>query len=188
MMTMEPGGIIERGQTPMQPEPLSFDVEFVNLYPAVVRSLSLILGDRHTAEDMTQEAFVRALVRWSQFESAEHVRRFVFKTSVNLARSRLRHLKVVQSAPLGEGQTLSLVDATSAVDDRILIQRALLALSWRQRTCLILMDLADLDAKTVGRMLRIRPSTAYVHLHRARRELRQELRKDSAETMEERDG
>lgn len=48
-----------------------FDGFFDEYYGAVARSLALACGDRHAAEEATQEAFARALDRWRSVRAME---------------------------------------------------------------------------------------------------------------------
>ena len=54
-------------------------------------------------------------------------------------------------------------------------------LSPRQRACVVLVDYADLGPEKVAAALRMRASTARVHLTRGRRALRERLTMDDEE-------
>ena len=65
-----------------------FELLFRALYPRVLRSAHLMLGDRASAEDVAQEAFARLLARGAL--PPEDAERWVFKVGRNLAISRIR--------------------------------------------------------------------------------------------------
>src|SRR5690349_20631478 len=79
-----------------------FDGLFRGLYPRVLRSAHLFLGDRAAAEDVAQEAFARLLARGA-LEPA-HAEKWVFKVSRNLAISRQRAVK--RTLPLTEAEAM----------------------------------------------------------------------------------
>jgi len=50
----------------------------------------LLTGDRREAEDLAQEALVRAFERWSRVRSMANPPGYVYRTAINLNRNRLR--------------------------------------------------------------------------------------------------
>ena len=63
---------------------------------------------------------------------------------------------------------------------------ALAKLPYRQRACVVLVDLVDMDSTAVGRMLGISPNTVRVHVMRGRQVLRRVLGVAPAEVSDER--
>ena len=66
-----------------------FDEFFESTYPRVVRALTAGLGDRAEAEDAAQEAFAKALVRWSRVRTMERPDGWVFIVASRGARRAL---------------------------------------------------------------------------------------------------
>ena len=62
-------------------------------YPRVVGQLRLLTGDVATAEDVAQEAFVRAASRWGQLARYQHPEAWVRKTAFRLAVDGLRRAR-----------------------------------------------------------------------------------------------
>ena len=73
---------------------LTDDASFEEFYEANVRrvftALCLMTGDRHEAEEIAQEAFVRVFERWNRVGTLEDPTGYVFRVSMNVFRNRLR--------------------------------------------------------------------------------------------------
>jgi DNA-directed RNA polymerase specialized sigma24 family protein len=69
---------------------LEFDPFFHANFVTVARAAALVARDEGVGQEVAQEAFVRALQRWSDMASTDHARNFVYKVALNLARSHLR--------------------------------------------------------------------------------------------------
>lgn len=62
-------------------------------YPAVVSLVYGLSGSRAAAEDVAQEAFLRAHRDWRRVESMDSPEGWVRRVAMNLARSRWRRLR-----------------------------------------------------------------------------------------------
>ena len=142
-----------------------FDSMFAAEYAAVLRTVFLICHDTHLAQDITQEAFVELLRHWDKVSRYERpgawVRRVAIRKLVKAMRRdvRRREAEVTVDPPA----TLEPAD----VD----VLRAVRALPLRQRTAVVLHYFEDLSLHDVAEVLECSPSTAGVHLHRARARL-----------------
>jgi RNA polymerase sigma factor (sigma-70 family) len=151
----------------------SFDDAFRDLYPVVARTAGFVARDRQLGADIAQEAFVRLFERWDGIESDEHARNFVLRVAVNLAKS---HLRRRLAAPFGlHGPDRVVGDPSERSDAWLELADALGRLTPIQRACVVLVDYADLDSPSAGKVLGIADATVRVHLHRARRTLRAAL-------------
>jgi len=56
----------------------------------VLRTAFFYLGDRHLAEDVSQEVFLRAYRHWASFRGDSSVKTWLAKITVHLCRDRLR--------------------------------------------------------------------------------------------------
>jgi len=151
----------------------SFDDAFRALYPSVARTAGLVAHDAQLGADIAQEAFARLFQRWSRMTSDDHARNFVFRVTVNLAKS---HLRRRLASPFGlHGPEVRVADNTASTDAWISMAGALANLSAMQRVSVVLVDYADFDTPTVASILGIAESTVRVHLMRGRRSLRAAL-------------
>jgi len=64
----------------------------------VLRTAFFYLGDRHLAEDVSQEVFLRAYRHWTSFRGDGSVKAWLAKITVHLCRDRLR-LKSASEVP-----------------------------------------------------------------------------------------
>jgi RNA polymerase sigma-70 factor, ECF subfamily len=141
---------------------LEFDEFFASTYPAIVRSATLVVGDREVARELAQDAFVKALVHWKRVRGYKHPTAWVRTVAVRMAlRAKAR-----------EPARGALPD--SAVSDRVAdvdLLHVITQLSPMQRAAIALHYLDDLPVDEVASTLGCAPSTARVHLHRGRARL-----------------
>jgi RNA polymerase sigma factor (sigma-70 family) len=138
-------------------------------YPSLLRALFLVTGNRHEAEELAQETFVRAYERWGMVSRADNRAGYVYRMAINLYRSKLRRVaraarRTVKPPPEP--------DPIGALDDRDAIGRALGKLSERQREAVVMVEWLGLSHEDAGRALGISPITVRVRIHRARAVLR----------------
>ena len=154
-------------------QPASFEEFFVAEREALYGSLCLVTRNRHEAEELTQEAFVRVLERWDRVSELDDPRGYLYRTAMNAFRSRYRR------ALLAAKRTLGVAPADreiGAVDDRDEAVRALATLSPRQRAAVVLTDLLGFPSEEAASMLGIRASTLRMHASRAHAALKETMR------------
>jgi RNA polymerase sigma factor (sigma-70 family) len=158
-----------------QGAPGDFDDFFRAHFTAVARAAALVARDPATGQDLAQEAFARLFERWTDMVSEDHARNFVFRVSINLARSHLRkHVRLSLFGLTRSGEPAT-ADPSARSDDWLAIADALSALSPRQRACVVLIDYVDMDAAAAAKALGMGTGTVRVHLMRGRRTLRERL-------------
>jgi RNA polymerase sigma-70 factor (ECF subfamily) len=150
----------------------SFEGFFLQERSELFRTLCLITRDRHEAEDLTQDAFVRVLERWDRVGEMNDPRGYLYRTAMNALRSRYR--RAVAAAKRSVGM-LRPDDAFAAIDERDATMRALATLSSRQRAAVVLIDLLGFPSKEAARMLGIRASTVRMHVSRAHAALKETM-------------
>lgn len=116
------------------------DDRLVALYQAHasdgVRLAYVLTGSRETAEDITQEAFVRAGRRIVGIRNPQHAKAYLFRTIVNLARGQGRRLLSGRRA-LGRLQSPGPAHMP-AIEERDELWGELLTLPHRQRAAIFL--------------------------------------------------
>jgi RNA polymerase sigma-70 factor (ECF subfamily) len=118
-----------------------FESFFREHYPAVRRALVLGFGSIEAAEDATQEAFVRACVRWPRVREMERPAAWVYVTAVNVAKDEGRRTARHSMAQRRE-RAVERGDETARVIARLDIADALETLAPRQRLAVVLRYLA----------------------------------------------
>ena len=71
----------------------SFERFYTATYARLLRQLALVTGDRGDAEELLQEAFGRAALRWRRLSDYEAPEAWVRRVAMNLAAERARRLR-----------------------------------------------------------------------------------------------
>jgi len=153
--------------------PLDFEDFFAEHRSGLFGALWLVSRDRHEAEELTQDAFVKVWERWDRVRELEDPQGYLYRTGMNLFRNRRRRAglalrRAFRLAPAPD-------DQMQTVDDRDAIVRALGRLTPAQRAALVLMDLVGFTSEEAGRALGVRPSTVRVLAARGRTMFRQQI-------------
>ena len=152
---------------------------FERLYRQLVKGiygLALRLAnDRSEAEELTQEVFVRAWEGRARFATADHLRNWLRRVTVNEWINRARRHKAVPFDDEGEGPVATLAAPAAPPGTRLDLERALGLLSPRLRGVLVLFDVYGLDHAEIAATMGMTAAASKVQLHRARRRLRELL-------------
>lgn len=152
---------------------LRFEDFFEAVYPRLLQGAFLLVGDFAEAEDLAQEAMVRAYERWYRVRSMESPAGYVFRTALNLRRKALRRLAARRRGRLGS--EVPPPDPAAVAEARDLVERVLASLPQSQREALVLVDLIGMDAREAGSVLGIQPESVRVRVHRARKAVQANL-------------
>jgi RNA polymerase sigma factor (sigma-70 family) len=141
---------------------------------AVVQLAYALTGSRTAAEDIAQEAFVRAFRYWDRLAGTEHRRAWVRRVAANLAVSWLRR-KLVEARALGRlgAQRTTTLDSLPAPHEEF--WRAVRALPRRQAQSIALHYLEDHSVRDVASILGCAEGTVKAHPFKARRTLARRL-------------
>lgn len=137
----------------------------------LLRTACLVTGDAHRGEDLLQTALAKAYGSWSRVRSAEHPPAYVRRLMINAHLSWVRRLsnseRVLDSMPeVGGG------DPQSAHADTDELRRALLRLSPRVRTAVVLRYVEDLSEADAAQVMGCSRSTVNNHVTRGLAALR----------------
>lgn len=141
-------------------------------YAALLRSAILLTGNRHTAEDLVQEALLRTYSAWHRVEVIGAAEAYTRTTMVRLLiKDRRRRWS-------GEIPTAELPDRPGGwIDERtalvVTVRDALRQLPMDQRLVLVLRYLEDLSEAEVARVLGCRVGTVKSRTSRAIAKLRE---------------
>jgi RNA polymerase sigma factor (sigma-70 family) len=131
-----------------------------------------ILKDREIAEEIVQEAFVRAWLSPRTPRELPEFERWFFRTIINLVRDHQR--REVRWLGLLPRLSAPVQESSPATGDPA-IRGALDRLSPREREAVYLRFFSDLAYEEVGVTMGLRESTARVLVHRAMDKLRRYL-------------
>lgn len=152
---------------------LSFEEFYEATFRRLFTALCLVTGNRHEAEEIAQDAFLRVFERWDRVGRLEDPTGYLFRVSMNVFRSRYRR------ASLGLRRTLLLAPSgmndLAAVEDRDQVVRLLRGLDPQQRAAVLLTAILDYSAEEAGRMLGLRASSVRSLTTRARARMKQRV-------------
>jgi RNA polymerase sigma-70 factor, ECF subfamily len=136
-------------------------------FAAVYRAAYALSGDRSLAEDATQEAFARALIRWRHLGREPWAGGWVMTTALNFTRRQMRK----RPQPAERERRPAETDAEALID----LRRAVRTLPARQQTAVVLHYLMDLPLEEVAGAMGCKEGTVKAHLARARGALERRL-------------
>lgn len=153
---------------------------YFSSFDVLVRSARLLVDDISTASDVVQEAFVKALNAQPKFENSDALA--YMKTAVmNQARSTLRKRGVsrkhLSSVAIEDTNVASKTDDELPID-AVIIQKALCALSDRQRECVMLSHTYSMTHKEIAIQLGISEGSVKQHLSRGLKNLSDALKEE----------
>jgi RNA polymerase sigma-70 factor (ECF subfamily) len=138
-------------------------------------ALRLAAGDVAEAEEITQEAWIRAVGRFPAFEWRARLSTWLVSITVNCARERWRAAGTVErldaELPVADRE---LEDTPARID----VERALAQLPPRYREVVVLHELEGYTHEEIAELLGIEPGTSKSQLHHARRRLRTLIQED----------
>jgi RNA polymerase sigma-70 factor (ECF subfamily) len=134
-----------------------------------------MVGSVHDAQDLTQEAFIKALQRQDQLKDEQKAAHWLSRIATNTALDFLRRGRRVAFVELGEAPERQLESAEDALlrgEQRDWLAAGLERLTPRERAALVLRDVEDLPAEEVARRLGCSRATVRSHIANARIKIR----------------
>jgi RNA polymerase sigma-70 factor, ECF subfamily len=156
----------------------SFAAFYTASYRRLLGQLFAVTGDLAEAENVLQEAYARAFVRWSRVRAYDLPEAWVRRVALNLAGMAAKRLRRRAAALLRLGPP-PVVPALSP--DLLDLDHALRALPLGQRQVIVLHHLVGLRVDEVARELRLSSGTVKSRLARGRRALAELLAGDPQE-------
>lgn len=143
-----------------------------------------VAGSREEAEDVVQEAFVQAFLKLASFHQQSAFYTWLYRVAFNIAISRRRRHKVEVSVEQHrETAGVEPLEDGEAPEERILreeraelVASALKQLSDEHRAILVLREMEGCCYETISEILDLPVGTVRSRLHRARLQLRDELK------------
>lgn len=139
------------------------------------------------AQDLTQEAFIKALQRQEQLKDLEKATHWLSRIATNTAIDFLRRSGRVNFTDLDDAPQASLRSHAESAEQRVLraeyrqhLEAGLDLLTGRERLALLLRDVEDLPAEEVADRLGCSKATVRSHIANARVKLRRFMKKGLA--------
>jgi RNA polymerase sigma-70 factor (ECF subfamily) len=141
-------------------------------HPRLLATMTIVTRDLHTAQDITAEAFARALAAWHRVSGMDSPTGWTYRVALNLARRRARRAaleerllrRVAPASSLHEGDGFPAEHAIELWD-------AVRALPPRAREAIALRYTAGLSEAEVAAAMKVAVGTASATLASARRAL-----------------
>ena len=144
-----------------------FETYVAARYDALLRTAYLLTGHHHDAEDLLQQALVKAVGAWGRMDEPDaYVRTVLVRTNISRWRRR-RWREVSTDLPRDVGVT------DDGAEDRLMLQRALGVLAPRQRAVIVLRYYEDLTEVQTAAALGIAVGTVKSQARDALRRLRE---------------
>lgn len=137
-------------------------------FSRVVRTVSLIVGDRGLAEEVAQEAFVQLFDHWRKVSRYERPDAWVRRVAIRIATRAARRERMRRML---ENRFLPVATAPDAVEPDSDVYAAVRRLPMSQRAAVVLFYFEDRPVSDLAPLMGCSPATARVHLHKARRRL-----------------
>jgi RNA polymerase sigma-70 factor (ECF subfamily) len=135
----------------------------------LVQALTIVAGNRDTAADAVQEAFVRLVRHWGRVAAYEDPAAWVRRVALNLVHDHRR-------AAWRQARLLLRIEQQRRVPEEIHsfdpeLWRQVIILPAKQRTAVALRYVGDLTLRDVAKAMRVSEGTVDQHLRRALRTL-----------------
>ena len=155
----------------------TFDGLVVAHLLAAQRFAVRLSGDPEVAEEMVQEALLRASRGWQTFRGESRFTTWLFQIVVNVFRDRVSARPPPTELPdaLADRRSVDPHDAASAQEQGERIARMVSGLPPRQREVLVLHAYERLPIAELAAVLEITEQNARTHLALARKKLREQL-------------
>ena len=147
-------------------------------------------GQREDAEELAQEAFLKALEKISQFRGQSRFYTWLFRITVNLVISHRRRSGKIRFQSLAAADELALTQAAGLearksgrspqaaaikAETRLRVAQAIEELDDEMRLAIVLRDMEDMDYSQIADVLSVPTGTVKSRIHRARMVLKEKL-------------
>jgi RNA polymerase sigma-70 factor, ECF subfamily len=164
--------------------------EIVELYKDKIFQLCYrMLGNRHEAEDVAQEAFIRAYINIHGFNQSKKFSSWIYRIATNLCIDRIRKKKpdyfLDAEVPGTEGLTMysQIASDTDMPEDQLarlelqeIVQKEISNLPEKYRAVIVLKYIEELSLNEISEILDLPLGTVKTRMHRGRENLRQRLK------------
>jgi RNA polymerase sigma-70 factor (ECF subfamily) len=137
----------------------------------VVRLAAHVLHNSREAEDVAQEAFVKAFRQIAQFRGESGFYAWLYRIVINLCLDRMRRKYASSELPL-EGAMPSLVAVSPDIEKRLAVEQVLNSLTPPMRAALVLREVEGLEYAEIAAVLDIPVGTVRSRLNTAREQFR----------------
>ncbi|PWU70468.1 RNA polymerase sigma factor SigW [Gracilibacillus dipsosauri] len=148
-----------------------------------------MIGNKHEAEDLAQEAFIRAYINIQSYDENRKFSTWLYRIATNLAIDRMRKKKpdYYLDAEIKGTEGMNLYsqipdngvlpeDEVTSLETQSYIQKEIMQLPAKYRSIIALRFIDELSLKEISEILEIPVGTVKTRIHRGREALRKKLR------------
>jgi RNA polymerase sigma-70 factor (ECF subfamily) len=152
------------------------DALYARYAPAVQRYLARMTGSEETAEDLTQETFLKAWQCWGQLTNREGARSWLFRIATNTAYDHFRRHRRQPTTRLGVEHADTLVAASEGlpIEERELLWSLVARLPQHYRLPLLLQGYAGYKLHDIAALLGWNIGTVKSRIYRARTQVQKQ--------------
>jgi RNA polymerase sigma-70 factor (ECF subfamily) len=162
-----------------------FEEFYAANYGKITALAAAVLGDRHEADDVAQEAFARALARWPRVSGYELPEAWVRQVAMRLAIDSTRRLRrMLRNMPLLRASARPAGPEPGDSLPFTALGQALSRIPMREREVIVLHYVADLSVEQIARDRSIAVGTVKARLASGRRRLELGLAQDHEEVSD----
>lgn len=154
----------------------TFDSLILEHLPGALRFAVRLTGNTADAEDIVQEAMLRASKASSSFEGRSSFRTWLFRIVINVFRDTHRASRRYEALPDDPGGGFEPARFVESRELSETVARSVSSLPERQREVLVLVVYEGLDPSQAAELLGITPQNARTNLHYARERLKHSLK------------
>ena len=144
---------------------------FVRLYADMILRISILyLKQRQDAEDICQDVFLKLMLLDKDFESDEHEKAWIIRTTINTCKDHLRKSVFRKTVPLDEVKERD----TSVIPESDLLEKCM-KLPEKYRISLFLHYYEGYRVSEIASMMGKRPNTVSAYLSRGKKKLKSML-------------
>ena len=154
----------------------AFERAILEHIPAALTLAIRLTGDTHAAEDMVQEALLRASRSWGSFRGEASCRTWLFRIVINVFRDQLDRRPTAElPAELADDRGIGAHEQLATGELAEKIAQLISLLPPRQREVLVLSAYEKLEPIQIAGLLGISEANVYSTLHVARARLKSQL-------------
>ena len=132
------------------------------------------LGNREEAEDITQDLFIKVYNKINSFKGLSKLSTWMYRITINMCHDMVRKKSKMRTVPL-ENHDQYIKSADNSIEKKEIQQiigKAIMQLSIKHRTVVILKDMEEKPYKEIASILKCSIGTVESRLFRAREKLK----------------